>query len=70
LQESPINLDSCTGLGNIYEDDLSIGLEPTSMKDNETVLEFKKRTFKELQKLNLDIKFEDLRWVTDGGYEE
>jgi hypothetical protein len=67
--EDNVSLDYCDGLGDIYEDNMSIGIQPTGMKDQETVLEFKQRVFEELKKLNLDIAFMDLKWITDGGYE-
>ena len=54
---------------NECDDSIYIGLPPESMKEDETLRQFKQRIFDELNKIFPDeFKIEDLSWITDGGY--
>ena len=59
---------SNTGLDNYSCDDLIIGAPPDRMRDDETLLDFKKRILKQLRQAGFkDTKIEDLAWHIDGG---
>ncbi len=51
-----------------YDDAVYVGLPPTSMKDEETLLEFKKRIVDQLAEKDPAYKDVKLSWITDGGY--
>lgn len=51
-----------------YDDSRYIGAWPDSMKNDETLLQFKERIIEELKKFGIERKVEDLGWITDGGY--
>lgn len=63
------NLECEWGVGDIPDFHAIVGFQPSKMKDDETLHQFKERVHKELQKLNLDIGWNDMDWITDGGYE-
>ena len=63
-------IDTWTGISVYDEDELIIGASPTSMRDDETLAEFKERVLKQLRKLGFkDTKIKDLNWHIDGGYD-
>lgn len=69
----PKNLTNCSGISDISEDEIVIGLSPDSIDDNETGLEFKTRIQNIIKenKDNLKLEDEDLifAWYQDGGYD-
>ena len=50
------------------DDTCYIGAWPESMRDDETLLQFKERIIEELKKFNITREVKDLGWITDGGY--
>lgn len=56
------------GISNYY-DQFVIGVDPEKMKDDETLLQFKERICKEIRKLGIDVKPNELGWFIDGGYD-
>ena len=64
------DITSHTGLENYSPNDLIIGAPPDKMRDDETLLDFKKRILKQLHQAGFkDTKIEKLAWHTDGGYD-
>jgi len=57
------------GIGCYCEEEMLVGLEPTDMKDDETLFQFKERIFNELIKIKPELDFSEMHWITDGGYE-
>lgn len=51
-----------------WDDTRYIGAWPESMKDDETLLQFKTRIIEELKKFGIEREVKDLGWITDGGY--
>ena len=49
-------------------DEVYIGLYPESMKDEETLLNFKERIIRQLAVKDAQYKDVTLSWITDGGY--
>ena len=50
-----------------YYDDRVIGLDVEEMKDDETLLDFKKRVLDFFKSKNLNIDIKDINWYVDGG---
>jgi hypothetical protein len=50
-------------------DPYTVGLNITTMKDNETLAEFKKRAYEEIHNIDQNIKLEDITIHVDGGYD-
>ena len=62
------DITSYTGIDNYSEEDLIVGAAPNRMRDDETLLDFKKRILEQLHQLGFkDTKLEDLDWHIDGG---
>jgi len=55
------------GIGVYSNEDLFIGCSPDSMKDDETLLQFKTRILNSLNKVGVKCKIENLSWFIDGG---
>jgi hypothetical protein len=53
---------------NDYDDSKYIGLNPSKMKDDETLGQFKDRIVSEAAKLGIIINKDEIDWITDGGY--
>jgi hypothetical protein len=66
--ESNTELSLVYGVSNYYEQKL-MGLYPSEMKDDETLLQFKQRIVDEFKKQNIDINTTDIDWHIDGGYD-
>lgn len=52
-----------------YYDETLIGMSPRSMKENETLSEFKDRIIKDFEKIGVTISKSELDWHVDGGRE-
>ena len=52
-----------------YQDQQLIGMGPSQMKDDETLLQFKQRIVDEFKKCEININVDDLSWHIDGGYD-
>lgn len=65
-----LNWESVVSCVRITEyDPYTVGLNINKMKDEETLAEFKKRAFEEIQKYDENVKLEDITIHTDGGYD-
>ena len=53
---------------NEGDDSKYIGLNPESMKEEETLSQFKDRIISEASKIGIVIEKAKLDWITDGGY--
>ena len=63
-------ITSYTGIDYYSEEDLIIGASPRTMRNDETLMDFKKRILEQLRQLGFkDTKLDDLEWHIDGGYE-
>lgn len=63
-------ITSYTGICHYSEEDLIIGATPCTMRNDETLMDFKKRILEQLHQLGFkDTKLDDLEWHIDGGYE-
>lgn len=51
-----------------YEGDQYAGACPESMKNDETLAQFKDRIINELKAVNISATPSELDWITDGGY--
>jgi len=54
------------GIEEFYDAKL-LGMIPDKMKNDETLMEFKKRIVKEAERFNVEIDEKALSWCTDGG---
>jgi len=66
--DSGEGLERMYGISDYYEQQL-LGMSPSQMKDDETLLQFKQRIVDEFKKYNVTVSVEDLDWHTDGGYD-
>lgn len=63
------NLEVRHGVGEYCEDDYIVGKSVKSMKDNQTLIEFKTEVLEELKRDGLnDIGIDDIQIYVDGGY--
>ena len=62
------DLDDHNAIGE-YDDRFYVGLSPESMKDGETLLQFKQRIIDKLKEEGLNYNTNNLSWITDGGYD-
>lgn len=56
------------GIYNYYGKTI-IGANPNSMKDDETLMQFKERICAKFKEYKWDVKPEELKWFIDGGYD-
>ena len=62
-------LETEYGIDNYYDETI-IGIDPSNIKENETIGEAKQRIVDEINKIyETDIKQSDISWFVDGGYE-
>jgi predicted PolB exonuclease-like 3'-5' exonuclease len=54
---------------NAYDDSVYIGMYPESMKEDETLRQFKERVLSQLIEKDEKYKDSELGWITDGGYD-
>ena len=52
-----------------YSGQYIIGARPEKIEYYETLIHFKERICKELEKYGMDVKPEELKWITDGGFD-
>ena len=52
-----------------YHDYVLVGADPSKMKDEETLAQFKERVVKDLNELGFETTVDQLKWHTDGGYD-
>ena len=57
------------GISDYSDEEFIIGAEPSQMKNEETLFQFKERICSEFKEYNLDVKPEELKWFIDGGYD-
>ena len=46
-----------------------LGVEPTCMSDDETLLQFKERICEDFKKMGITVIPDELDWFIDGGYD-
>ena len=56
------------GIDNYYKQ-IILGASPESMKEDETLHDFKTRICEMFSKNGIEVKVEDLQWFLDGGYD-
>jgi hypothetical protein len=71
-EEEKIDQEKMEELGyelNCSEDGYSIGCDPSEMKDDETLLQFKTRIAKEIETIGVKAKPADLRFIGGEAYD-
>lgn len=63
------DLTMYSGIADYSEESTFIGKYPSSMKDDETLLEFKERILKEINSIGFEFTINDIAWYVDGGYD-
>lgn len=63
---TPETLDTETGIN--CDDVHYIGYNPTKMREDETLSQFKDRIVDQAAKSGITVNKNDLGWITDGGY--
>ena len=61
-------IEVVSGLDEYY-DDRVVGLPAKAMKDDETLLDFKKRVVEFFKNKGLNVDVEDIDWRIDGGHD-
>jgi len=51
-----------------YDDDLMVGDSPAGMKDNQTLIEFKRTVCEKFAKAGINVEPKDLHWIEEGWY--
>jgi hypothetical protein len=65
-ERTPETLNTETSIS--YEGQYYLGYDPSKMKDDETLSQFKDRIVEAANKLGITINKNEIGWITDGGY--
>lgn len=68
IDKSKMKLEFHSGISDYSDDSYFIGLTPTAMKDDETLLQFKQRIVDALIAGGIEATTKDVKFYSDAGY--